>query len=564
MNSAMGGLAKRLVEENLINPAQARTALDRASRRNISFEAQLTQSRLVSSAAIARSVSRQFQTPYLDLDAFDCTRLPLKLVDEKLINRHQVLPLYKRGKILFVAVSNPGLTAALNEIRFQTGCEVRPIVVDVGKLTAKLNALFSHHQFPTAGNSSSIPVSQQTRVPRRKPSRSQRKSDTAEKNSTIQFVNALLLDAIRQGASDIHIEPYEHFYRIRFRLDGTLSQVPSPGPELSARIASRIKVMAQLDISEKRVPQDGRISMRPGGDRVIHVRVSTLPTSWGEKIVLRLLDSDKNSLEIDQLGFEPRQKALYLQALQQQQGMILISGPTGSGKTVSLYSGLQRLNAEERNISTAEDPIEVSLEGINQVAVNNRIGLDFATALRAFLRQDPDVVMVGEIRDLETAEIAVRAAQTGHLVLSTLHTNSAAEIVTRLRSMGIPPYNLAASVRLVIAQRLARRLCSRCKESVELPEKLYRAFEKKGLNFSELKFCRPRGCQHCVEGFKGRIGIYEVVPITAPMSQIIMDGGNSIQLNNEARKEGFPSLRDAALIKAAQGLISLEEAYRLT
>lgn len=565
MNSAVGGLAKHLIAEETINLHQAQQILRLARHSKSTFVSQLAASGLVDANSIAEAASKQFQVPFLDLEAFDLQQLPRDLADQDLIRRHQILPLRRNGNRLFVAVADPGQRESLMEIEFHTGLTIEPIVVEVDKLQTLLGSVANNQ---TARDESSLRAGKvtPTKKAKRTESRSRPQGRTTEAVSTetVQLVNRIVADAISQEASDIHIEPYEESLRIRYRLDGKLRQVAAPKPEQAERIASRIKVMAQLDISERRVPQDGRLSVRINRHRVVHVRVSTLPTNWGEKIVLRLLDADKTCLKIDHLGFEQEQRNLYQQALQQQQGMILISGPTGSGKSVTLYSGLQLLNAEERNISTVEDPVEVNLPGINQVAVNSRVGLEFATALRAFLRQDPDVIMVGEIRDSETAEIAVRAAQTGHLVLSTLHTNSAAEIVARLRSMGIPPYNLATSVKLVLAQRLARKLCEHCKEIARIPEKVLEESGIKSLNISELKVFRAAGCDRCLDGYKGRLGIYEVVPITPPMSQIIMAGGNSIQLGNEARKAGYPSLREAALFKVAQGLISLEEAYRLT
>lgn len=565
MNSAVGGLAKHLIANGAINLHQARNILRLARHNHTSFATQLAASQLVDAQSIAAAASNQFQVPYLDLQAFDLQQLPRNLVDTSLIQQNRILPLRRNGNRLFVAVADPGQRESLKEIEFHTGLAVEPIVVEVDKLQTILSSAINGNA-RQGGSSLRARKSVNTKkVKRAEPvNLRQQTTGATDNNGTVQLVNRIVADAISLEASDIHIEPFEQSLRIRYRVDGKLRQVSTPKPEQAERIVARIKVLAQLDISERRVPQDGRISVRMTARRVVHVRVSTLPTSWGEKIVLRLLDADKTCLQIDHLGFEQEQRQLYLQALEQQQGMILISGPTGSGKSVTLYSGLQLLNAEERNISTVEDPVEVNLPGINQVAVNARVGLEFATALRAFLRQDPDVIMVGEIRDPETAEIAVRAAQTGHLVLSTLHTNSAAEIVTRLHSMGIPPYNLATSVKLVLAQRLARKLCSHCKEIARIPENVLEESGFNSINISKLKVFRAVGCNHCLDGYRGRVGIYEVVPITATMSQIIMVGGNSIQLGNEARKAGYPSLREAALFKVAQGLISLDEAYRLT
>ena len=381
----------------------------------------------------------------------------------------------------------------------------------------------------------------------------------------VRFVNKVLLDAIRQGASDIHFEPYEKDYRVRFRTDGMLQEVVHPPRNLAPRLSARLKVMSQMDISERRVPQDGRIQLKLSKNRNIDFRVNTLPTLFGEKIVLRILDPTSAQMGIDALGYEPEQKAMYMRALDQPQGMILVTGPTGSGKTVSLYTGLNILNEPHRNISTAEDPVEINLSGINQVHVNPRVGLGFAEALRSFLRQDPDVIMVGEIRDLETAEIAVKAAQTGHLVLSTLHTNSAAETITRLLNMGVPAFNLATSVSLIIAQRLARRLCKECKVPADhIPHDvlLQEGFTEKMLEGATIM--KAVGCKVCSDGFKGRVGVYEVVRITQSIANLVMTNANSMDIARQAREEGFHDLRQAALLKAAQGLITLEEVNRVT
>ncbi|MCY1402845.1 Type II secretion system protein E [compost metagenome] len=386
----------------------------------------------------------------------------------------------------------------------------------------------------------------------------------ADDAPVVRFVNKMLLDAIRGGSSDLHFEPYERSYRVRFRTDGMLHEVAKPPIQLASRIAARLKVMAALDISERRKPQDGRIKMKISKAKSIDFRVNTLPTLWGEKIVMRILDPTSAQMGIDSLGYEEDQKELYLAALKQPQGMILVTGPTGSGKTVSLYTGLNILNTVDINISTAEDPVEINLEGVNQVNVNPKQGMDFAQALRAFLRQDPDVIMVGEIRDLETAEIAIKAAQTGHMVLSTLHTNSAAETLTRLRNMGVPAFNIATSVNLIIAQRLARKLCSHCKKEHEVPREtlLKEGFPEERIG--SFKLYSPVGCENCNQGYKGRVGIYEVVKITPAMQQLIMEEGNSIQIAQQARRDGFNDLRTSGLVKAMNGITSLEEVNRVT
>ena len=400
----------------------------------------------------------------------------------------------------------------------------------------------------------------ETETPRDLASKDEDKDDAP----IIVYINKILMDAIKKGASDLHFEPYEHRYRVRFRIDGILHEMASPPNSLASRLSARIKVMSRLDIAEKRKPQDGRIKLKITERKSIDFRVSTLPTLWGEKIVMRILDSSSAMLGIDVLGYEPEQKKLYMDALEQPQGMILVTGPTGSGKTVSLYTGLNILNQPERNISTAEDPVEINLEGINQVQINPKADMTFANALKAFLRQDPDVVMVGEIRDLETAEIAIKAAQTGHLVLSTLHTNSAPETLTRLLNMGVPAYNVASSISLIIAQRLARRLCPKCKTPEKLPDEelIRQGFDKDKLN--EVQLFAPKGCDSCTEGYKGRVGIYEVMQITPEIAQIIMRGGNSLEIAEVSLRSGFNDLRLSGLKKAADGVTSLAEINRVT
>ena len=378
------------------------------------------------------------------------------------------------------------------------------------------------------------------------------------------YINKILLDAIKKGASDLHFEPYEKTYRIRFRIDGILSEVATPPISLASRMAARLKVMAKLDIAERRVPQDGRIKLTLSQKKSIDFRVSTLPTMWGEKVVMRILDSSSAMLGINMLGYDAAQQKIYMDALAQPQGMILVTGPTGSGKTVSLYTGLNILNTQERNISTAEDPVEINLTGINQVQINNKAGLTFPSALRSFLRQDPDIVMAGEIRDLETAEIAIKASQTGHLVLSTLHTNSAAETLTRLSNMGVPAYNVASSVSIIIAQRLARRLCLKCKEEEVLTKA---QLEQQGFlaqQITDIKLFKAVGCEHCIKGYKGRVGVYEVIKISAEAARIIMEGGSALDINQQFQTEGFNSLRQSGLIKATHGVTSLEEINRIT
>lgn len=563
----LGGLAGRLIMDGLITADQAMEAQKEATAARIPFVQHLVEAKGIDSAKIAAAASSEFGVPLMDLRSFDTAQFPEDLVDIKLIQRHHALPLFKRGKRLFIALADPTNLQALDEIKFHTGINTEAIIVDQKALSVAIaTATETKDAIEQLGDLESgqfeeLEVEAIDENDRADGDLNMEADDTP----IVRFVNKVLLDAIKAGASDIHFEPYEHTYRVRFRADGILKEVVQPPKALAPRLAARLKVMSRMDISERRVPQDGRIQMRLSKTRAIDMRVNTLPTLFGEKIVLRILDPTSATLGIDALGYEPHQKKLFTDALDKPQGMILVTGPTGSGKTVSLYTGLNILNTPERNISTAEDPVEINLEGINQVPVNPKVGLNFADALRSFLRQDPDVIMVGEIRDLETAEISIKAAQTGHLVLSTLHTNSAAETITRLLNMGVPAFNLATAVTLIIAQRLARRLCSKCAEPIdELPEEslLELGFTKEMLKGATIK--RAVGCESCNHGYKGRTGIYEVVQITQKIARMILEGKNSMEIADEARKEGFHSLRTSALMKVAQGLISLEEANRVT
>ena len=563
----LGGLAGRLIMDSLITADQAMEAQKEAAAARIPFVQHLVEAKGVDSAKIAAAASSEFGVPLMDLRAFDNAQFPEDLVDIKLIQKHHALPLFKRGKRLFIALADPTNLQALDEIKFHTGINTEAIIVDQKALSAAIaTATETKDAIEQLGDLENgefeeLEVEAIDENDRADGDLNMEADDTP----IVRFVNKVLLDAIKAGASDIHFEPYEHTYRVRFRADGILKEVVQPPKALAPRLAARLKVMSRMDISERRVPQDGRIQMRLSKTRAIDMRVNTLPTLFGEKIVLRILDPTSATLGIDALGYDPHQKKLFTDALDKPQGMILVTGPTGSGKTVSLYTGLNILNTPERNISTAEDPVEINLEGINQVPVNPKVGLNFADALRSFLRQDPDVIMVGEIRDLETAEISIKAAQTGHLVLSTLHTNSAAETITRLLNMGVPAFNLATAVTLIIAQRLARRLCSKCAAPIdELPEEslLELGFTREMLKGATIK--RAVGCESCNHGYKGRTGIYEVVHITQKIARMILEGKNSMEIADEARKEGFHSLRTSALMKVAQGLISLEEANRVT
>ena len=561
------GLPRRLVENGFIPPEKAEEILKKSAEEKSSFTAVAVSTGAVTARAVGTLASEEFGLPLLDLSAFDYELMPHGLVSQSLIEKHRVLPLFSRGNRLFVAQSDPSHILGIDEIKFNTGMSVEVILVEEDKLAIAVDKLISSSDTSLEDafddlDSALDDVDLEDPESRDK----EQANDTGAGDDApiVRFVNKILLDAVRIGASDIHFEPYEKRYRVRYRTDGILQEVSSPPINLSGKIAARLKVMSQMDISERRLPQDGRIKMKISNNKAIDFRVNTLPTLWGEKIVLRILDPSSAKLGIDALGYEEDQKKLFLDALSKPQGMILVTGPTGSGKTVSLYTGLNILNVEGTNISTAEDPVEINLEGINQVNVNNKVGLDFSAALRSFLRQDPDIVMVGEIRDLETAQIAIKAAQTGHLVLSTLHTNSAAETLTRLANMGVPSFNIATSVSLIIAQRLARRLCSQCKQPADLPIEVLLDAGLTQEQIEHAEIYKPAGCEHCNKGYKGRVGIYEVVQLTDAISRIIMEDGNSIEISDAARQEGFDDLRTSALKKVVQGITSLEEANRVT
>jgi type IV pilus assembly protein PilB len=567
--SSLGGLPQRLVQDGVVEESAMINALQAAKDRRSSFVTQLIAAGAAKARDIAIAASTEFGVPLYDLDSHQVELDTVKLVQDKLMQKHRCLPLFRRGKRLFLAVADPTNLHAIDEIKFQTGLGIEAIVVEDDKLQRAIDkaaeqveaAMPQLTDDETGFDLENLEVSsgdedmEGAGVSR----------DDIEDAPIVRFVNKLLLDAIRRGASDIHFEPYEKMYRIRLRMDGILKEVAQPPVQLAMKLSARLKVMSRLDIAERRVPQDGRIKMKLSKTRAIDFRVSTCPTLFGEKIVCRILDPSQAMLGIDSLGYEPFQREIYLKNLAKPQGMILVTGPTGSGKTVSLYTGLNILNREDTNISTAEDPAEINLPGVNQVNVNNKVGLTFAAALRAFLRQDPDIVMVGEIRDLETAEIAIKAAQTGHLVLSTLHTNDAPQTLTRLVDMGVKPYAIATSVSLIIAQRLARRLCSQCKALVDVPAE---ALLKEGFQEADvragIKIYGPKGCANCTDGYKGRVGIYQVMPVTEALGRIIMEGGNAIDISDQAAKEGVWDLRRAGLEKVRQGMTSLEEVNSVT
>ena len=565
--SGLTGLPQRLVQDGVISEEDALTALAAAKEKKSHFVSQLVGAGAAKSRDIAEAAAGEFGVPLFDLDALPIDLEVTRLVSDKLLTKHRVLPMFRRGKRLFLGVSDPTDLHAVDEIKFQTGLGVDAVVVEDDKLQRLVDKAIEGAEASTpiiaddeGMELEGLEVSGDEELETDGVTR-----DDVEDAPIVRYVNKLLLDAIRKGASDIHFEPYEKTYRVRYRMDGVLKEIAQPPVQLSGKMSARLKVMSRLDIAERRVPQDGRIKMKLSKTHAIDFRVSTCPTLYGEKIVMRILDPSSAMLGIDALGYEPFQKELYLKYLAKPQGMILVTGPTGSGKTVSLYTGLNILNKEDTNISTAEDPAEINLPGVNQVNVNNKVGLTFAAALRAFLRQDPDVVMVGEIRDLETAEIAIKAAQTGHLVLSTLHTNDAPQTLTRLVDMGVKPYAIATSVSLIIAQRLARRLCTSCKQPIDVPPE---ALRKEGFDDEQIKkgmqLFGPKGCNNCTDGYKGRLGIYQVMPVTEDIGRIIMAGGNAIDIADAARKSGVWDLRRAGLAKAASGLTSLEEINSVT
>jgi type IV pilus assembly protein PilB len=566
--TALQGLPQRLVNDGFVAEGAMADALAEAKERRVSVVTYLVEHNLAGAREIAIAASEEFGAPLLDLDAIQPDLETVRVVSEKILRKHRVLPLVKRGKKLFVGISDPTHLHALDEVKFATGLSVEAIVVEEDKLDKLLSR--SLEQVDTsmpelAGDDFEMDSLELSSGDEEASADALDRSSDVDDAPIVRFINKVLLDAIRRGASDVHFEPYERSYRIRFRLDGILKEVAAPPVQLAIKLAARLKVMSRLDIAERRVPQDGRIKMKISKNRAIDFRLSTCPTLFGEKIVMRILDSGSAMLGIDALGYEPFQKKFYLDALARPHGMILVTGPTGSGKTVSLYTGLNILNTENNNISTAEDPVEIMLPGVNQVNINPKVGLTFAGALRAFLRQDPDIIMVGEIRDLETAEIALKAAQTGHLVLSTLHTNDAPKTLTRLVDMGVKPYAIATSVSLIIAQRLARRLCSNCKARLEIPAE---ALAREGFPAEEiangLQIFGPVGCTQCTDGYKGRTGIYEVLPVSEEIGRLIMEGGNAIQIKDQAAREGVWGLRQAGLKKVADGLTSLDEINRVT
>ncbi|MDO9424815.1 MAG: type IV-A pilus assembly ATPase PilB [Methylobacter sp.] len=557
------GLIRRLIEKGLLTENDARTHSQEAQKKHVSLIRHLVSNKLIDSKVIASQASIEFGVPFFDLNAIDFRKLPVTLVGEKLIRKCHALPLFTRGKTLFVAISDPSDFHALDDIKFHSRLNPEAVLVEEDKLAKTIEAALE------AADTSMTDILDED-LENLDITGGEEDAAKAEVNSDIddapivRYVNKILLDSIKQGVSDIHMEPYEKVFRIRYRSDGMLRQVATPPQSIAGRLVSRIKVMSKMDIAERRVPQDGRIKMILSKNRAIDFRVNTCPTLFGEKVVMRILDPTSARLGVEKLGFEPEQQQIFLEAINKPYGLVLVTGPTGSGKTVTLYTGLNILNTVERNISTAEDPVEITVEGINQVNMNPKAGLTFASALRAFLRQDPDVIMVGEIRDLETAEIAVKAAQTGHLVLSTLHTNDAPQTLNRLLQMGIPAFNIVSAVNLIMAQRLGRRLCEYCKVPANLPDKVLLDAGFKQKELPDLKIFSAVGCDHCTNGYKGRVGIYQVLTLTDKMRTLILNGGNTDQLAECALAEGFNDLRISGLNKVRMGMTSLEEIDRIT
>ena len=561
------GITQLLVHEKLLSKDDALKHQQQAQKDKVSMLHFLVANSILNAEEVAIRLAESFGVPLLDLESIDLDNAPLALVNEKLIQRHMILPIFTRGNNLYIATDDPSKHASLKEIQFHTGLHSHAIIVESDKLHEAIESLLSKNDkqglddFVDDGitDLESLEISSED---------DDGDSDTADMGKDdapiVKFVNKILVDAIKSGVSDIHFEPFESEYRVRYRQDGILGVIANPPIGLAGRITARIKVMSNLDISERRVPQDGRFKMRLSKSRAIDFRVSTCPTVGGEKVVMRILDPGSTKLGIDKLGFNEVQQKHFLKAIEKPQGMILVTGPTGSGKTVTLYTALGMLNTKERNISTAEDPVEIKVPGINQVNINLKAGLDFASALRSFLRQDPDIIMVGEIRDLDTAEIAVKAAQTGHLVLSTLHTNSSAETLTRMVNMGVPSFNIASSVSIIIAQRLARRLCEACKEEFDIPPK---GLIELGFTEEESKTVKPYkavGCNQCTNGYRGRVGLFEVMPMSKEIGRIIMSGGNSLDILNQATSEGMLTIYHSGLIKIKEGVTTIEEVNRVT
>ncbi len=560
----LGGLALRLVQQGVVDEQKAEKLQESAAKHKNSFFTEALENKGVDNNQLAQHASEEFGVPLFDIGSIDVELAPINLIKESLIEKHKILPIYKRGAKIFIAISDPTDTYALDQVKFHTGLGVESVLVDFRKLESAIDRALEANDETFEGMADDegledIDISAEE-------SQDNRDTSDIEQIDTpiVRFVNKILLDAIKKAASDIHLEPYERKFRVRYRIDGVLHEITSPPINLAGRIVARVKILSRLDIAERRAPQDGRMKLRLSKNKSIDFRVSTLPTLYGEKCVIRILDSNAETFGIEVLGFEEDQKNAYLDAVQRPYGMILVTGPTGSGKTVTLYTALGMLNVPERNISTVEDPVEINMAGINQVTINEKANLTFAASLRAFLRQDPDVIMVGEIRDLETADIAIKASQTGHLVLSTLHTNDAPSSLTRLLNMGVAPFNVASTVHLIMAQRLIRNLCLNCKKEIKIPEQalINAGFDENELD--DLELFAPVGCDACTQGYKGRTGIFQVMPVTQDMGGLIMRGCTEIDIAELAHDEGVADLRRSGLNKAKSGITSLEEIERVT
>lgn len=560
---SLTGLPLRLVGNGVFFEDEVQNLLKSVAGKNKSFFTAAIEKKPSKTTEICLCAANEYGLPLIDVRALDPEMLENGLLNERIIRKHRVLPISKRGNKLHVAVSDPTDLAVLDEIRFSSGTAVEAIVAEPDKLEKLIETTLDKADTSLADLADQD--LDEIDIGDSEPDISDGASEDEQADApVVRFVNKVILDAVNIGASDIHLEPYEKNFRIRYRVDGVLNIVSTPPPSMAARLAARIKILSKLDIAERRVPQDGRMQMRLSKTRAIDFRVSTCPTMYGEKVVIRVLDPSATTVGVENLGFEPEQKDLYIEAIGRPDGMILVTGPTGSGKTVTLYTALRMLNSEQKNVSTVEDPVEINLTGVNQVQINEKAGLLFSTALRSFLRQDPDIIMVGEIRDLETAEIAVKASQTGHLVLSTLHTNDAPSTLTRLINMGVPAFNIASSVHLIIAQRLARRLCVTCKAKKEYPESVLTTAGFLPDELDKLEIYEPVGCDNCTNGYKGRVGIFQLLPLSNTMAELIMKGCTEADISRLADEEGHINLRQAGLNKIRQGLTSLEEIERVT
>lgn len=562
----LSGLARKLVMDGLIDESDAQTAFKESLSQNVPFVAHVVAQGLADASKIAHAAADEFGAALMDINSLDLEKDVTRLVDEKLIRKHHVLPIYKRGNRLFVAASDPTNLQAMDEIKFATGSTVESILVEENKLATAIDrALEDAEASMDMGDDDDLDDFEGLEMGEEANANDEISAQEIDDAPVVKFVHKMLLDAIKKGASDIHFEPYEKFCRVRFRTDGVLVEVSKPPLTLARKIAARIKVMSRLDVSERRVPQDGRIKLKLSKNKAIDFRVSTCPTLFGEKAVLRILDSSM-SIPLDSLGYEDFQKEIFLKNLYKPYGMFLVTGPTGSGKTVSLYTGIDLLNQPDINISTAEDPVEINLAGVNQVQVDERTGMSFEKALKAFLRQDPDIILVGEIRDLVTGNIAIKAAQTGHMVMSTLHTNDAPQTLTRMVDMGVQPFAIATSVNVITAQRLGRRLCGNCKRRLEnVPKEalLKEGFTEEDVE-SDMVLYEPVGCGQCNSGYKGRVGIYQVMEISEEMKRMVMEGRNAIDIADQAAREGVWDIRTAGINKVKQGMTSIEELNRVT